>query len=364
MTEPANPEPAASEFVENAPASAGLTGRLASGGLAKPAMAAVAVVLVAVVGMQVLRADEAKSQTALPAAPERPALARVNGQPIRYEQVADECVARYGREVLDNLIHRKLIEQACAEKNVSVSGAEIAKEAADQAEKFNLPLDTWYQMLLSERKLTRAQYHRDVLWPMLALRKLAGGQVTVSEDDMQQAFERDYGPRVKARMIVIDGNQRQASKIWELAKANPDDFEKIAAEHSADPNSRPLGGIIPPIRRHAGSPQLEKEAFGLAAGEISGLVQMADGKWVFLKCEGRTQPVVQEIQDVWTELLAQQKEEKVQAGVAQVFDEIRSEAKIINHLTGTATGHATGGQSGVIRQTSGTASGHSVQTAN
>ena len=341
-----------------------LLGRLPSGTARTLLGGTATLVLVAAVASQFLRAETARSSTAATEqTAERPPLARVNGQPISYDQVAAECVARHGGDVLDNLINRKLIEQACTRAGVTVSNGEIAAHAAEQAEKFNLPLDTWYQVLLSEQKLTQAQYHRDVVWPKLALRKLAGQNIAVSEADMQKAFERDYGPRVKARMILIDGNQRQASKVWELARANPDDFDKLAREHSADPNSSPLGGVIPPIRRHVGVPQFEEAAFNLAVGEISSMIQLPDGKWVFLKGEGRTEPVVTDVKDVWTELLAAQKEEKVRTAVAEVFEEIRSSAKVINHLTGTATGHSRS-QSGLIRQASGTAAEGAVRTAN
>ena len=354
-------DPAASKPDPVAPR---LIDRLSQGGLRTVLGGTATLALVAVVASQFVRADSARSATQTAATAERPPLARVNGVSISYDQVAEECVARHGRDVLENLINRKMIEQACAQANVTVSNAEIAAEVSEQAEKFNLPLDTWYQMLLSEQKLSQAQYHRDVVWPKLALRKLAGQNVTVSEADMQLAFERDYGPRVKARMILIEGNQRQAAKVWELARANPDDFDKLAREHSADPNSSPLGGVIPPIRRHSGLEQFEDAAFNLAIGEISSLIQMPDGKWVFIKSEGRTEPIVTDIKDVWTELLTQQKEEKVQTAVAQVFDGIKSSAQVINHLTGTATGHARS-QSGVIRQASGTDTGRSgVRTAN
>ena len=346
-------------------AAAATTSSAAARGRLKTALVGtVGLALLAAVGFQFWRADDARSQTTTPQAETRPPLARVNGESISYQSVADECIARHGAEVLENLVNRKLIEQACRKAQVTVSQREVEREIADQAEKFNLPIDSWYQLLANERKLSPTQYQRDVVWPMLALKKLAGQNVQVSDADMQLAFERDYGPRVKARMILIDGNQRQATKIWELATANPEKFDQLAREHSTDPNSRPLGGVIPPIRRHLGSPQFEQAAFSLAEGAISDLVQLADGQWCILKGEGRTEPVVTDINDVYTELLAQQKEEKVQVAVAQVFEEIREGAKVINHLTGTATGHAPApGGSQVIRQASGTAAGQ-VRTAN
>ena len=65
---------------------------------------------------------------------------------------------------------------------------------------------------------------------------------------LQMAYEDNYGPRVKARMIVLD-NPRRAT-VWEKIKANPDDFEALARDYQIEPNSRALGGTIPPIRKN------------------------------------------------------------------------------------------------------------------
>lgn len=302
----------------------------------------------AVIGLQYLRPVEGKAQTR-PAASSTAAssgannttsevYARVNNVPITYDALARVCVDRHGVAVLDNLINQMIIQQECTRRGLSVSQAEIEQEVANTAKKFNLPLDTWYKMLESERGLNRQQYHNDVIWPMLALKKLAGENVQVTEQDMQLGFERDYGPRMKGRMIMIDGNSRQAADIWQKCQKNPDDFERLAREHSSDPNTRPLGGVIPPIQRHAGNPQIEAAAFKLREGEISALIQVAESRYVILMCEGFTEPVVQDIKVVWNDLYNSLVEEKVQVSVAKVFTEIKEKAVVQNFLTRTVSG--------------------------
>lgn len=264
-------------------------------------------------------------------------LAKVNNQSITYDVVARYSVERHGEEVLDNLINRLIIQQECDRQGITIKSGEVEREVAETAEKFNLPVDTWYQMLASERGLTREQYHNDVIWPMIALKKLAGKSIQVTEKEMQEGFERDYGPRVKARMILINGNLHQATAIWNKCDAAPEEFGRIAREHSADSNSRPLDGVIPPIRKHGGSPTVEEEAFKLRTGEISALIALADSSYVILKCEGRTEPVVDDIRVVWNDLLEQLTEQQTQKSVAQVFKKIRDEAHIDNFLTRTTT---------------------------
>ena len=311
-----------------------------------------AVAIGAGVLFQVLRPEPAASQTAekparaAGAAPKGRAtvdsaipsdiLARVNNQTIAYDAVAKESVERHGKEILENMINRLLIQQECDRQNVTVTKAEVEQEIANVTEKFKLPLDQWYKMLAAERGVTPAQYQSDVIWPMLALRKLAGlqAEAKVSEEDMLHAFERDYGPRVKARVIVVNGNVRQASQIWEKCKAEPDKFEELAAEHSADPSTRSLGGAMPPIKQHGGLPQLETVAFKLKDGEISQVIEV-EGQHYILKCEGRTEQVITEPKDVWDELYAQVTEEKTQLAVANTFQTIKDQAEIHNFLDRT-----------------------------
>lgn len=313
--------------------------------LAVPIMAgSVGLVLVAAVVMQFLRADEgqARSDDAGVASVSASAysgksLGRVNGQDISYDQVAEECVKVHGQEVLESLINRMIIAQECQQLGITVTESEVINEIKKISSGFNLDPSNWYQMLESERGLTREQYHRDIIWPMLALRKLAGETVDITEGDMKIAFQRDYGPRVKARMILINGNIRQATEVWEKATADPENFDRIARENSSDQNTRALGGMVPPIRMHGGSPNIEKEAFRLNPGEVSAVIQIENGQYVILKCEGRTQPVVTDIKEVWDDLYATLKEEKVQESVALTFEAIRAKADVMNFLTGERT---------------------------
>ncbi|MCA8991934.1 MAG: peptidylprolyl isomerase [Planctomycetaceae bacterium] len=301
----------------------------------------------AVAYFQFFSARPAASQTNQQQPASRPAsangnvVAKVTGQAITYEEVARECYNRHGAEVLDTLVNRLMIQQACAQRNITVTKAEVEQEVVDIAKKFNLPLDTWYSMLEAERGLNREQYHADIIWPMIALKKLAGKEVQVTEQDMQVGFERDYGPRVKARLILVQGNVRQANSIWEQCQAKPDEFDRIAREFSADPNSRPLGGVFPPIRRHGGSKALEDAAFKLKVGEISPVVQLEQNQYVILKCEGLTEPVVTDIKVVWNDLYNQLVEEKTQQSVAEVFKGLEERAQVTNYLTRQTTGPQT-----------------------
>jgi len=264
-------------------------------------------------------------------------VARVERDVITYDLLAQECVARHGKEILDDIINRMIIQQACEKASVSVTEEEVTAEINRVAKRFNLDAQAWYQMLQAERNITPAQYRQSVIWPMLALRKLAGTQVDITEEELNQAFVRNYGPRVKARVIMFD-NLRRAQEVWEKINRNPDDFEQMAQQHSIDPNSRALGGQVPPIPRFSGNEQLEQAAFKLKMSEISGIVQIGSSKYVILKCEGRTEQVVSNIDEVRDVLVDELKEQKTQVLVAGIFDRVKTQARVDNYLTQTSTG--------------------------
>jgi len=326
--------------------------------------------VLAVVGLQFLRPAPAISQTREPAgqaagtakveatasapAQRGEPLARVNNQNVTWDVVAAECMEEHGKEVLEDIINRLLIHQACQARGISITEEEIQREVVEHARRMKVPTETWYQLMLSQRGLSPAQYHRKVIWPMLALKKLAGTDVAISEEEIQHAFIRDYGPRVQARMILIDGNIRQATQIWEECKSNPENFAKIASERSAEPNSRALGGQIPPIRRFGSPPnsqqaKVEEQAFGMQPGEISPVMQLED-KYIILMCEKQTEQIIADIEQVRTELTERLKEEKIQESVGQTFSQLKEQAQIHNYLTRESTTGAAGG----VQQTSGT----------
>jgi foldase protein PrsA len=259
---------------------------------------------------------------------------------ISMRDVEAECVRRLGKEVLDNMINRATIQLACQERNIVVTKAEVEKEIVRIASEFKIPLEQYLQMLQAERGITPDQYRNDVIWPMLALRKLAGDEIQVTSAEIKKSFEREYGPRVKVRMILCD-NQRRAQTAWQKAKEDPENFEKYVQEFSIDQASKSLDGTIPPIPRHSGSPNVEAAAFKLKPGEVSAIVQLdnAAQRYVILKCEGHTDPVVRELdKQVQAELEDQIKREKVQEQVAIVFDNLKKETRVDNYFAGTSTG--------------------------
>lgn len=257
----------------------------------------------------------------------RPALARVNNELIGYDSVADECMQRYGQEVLESFINRTIIDQACRKQGISITQAEVNEEIVKIAKKFDIDPANWLRIIQSERHLSAMQYKEDIIWPMLALKRLAGNEVQITEEEMQRVFVREYGERVKARMIMCDKLQR-AQDAWNIVMKDHASFGKVARERSIEPTSKALDGQIQPIRRYAGNDNLENEAFKLEEGQISGIIDVSTPearRYVILLCEGRTTPIVKsmnepQIREQCHKIL---EDEKTQVAVAKVFERLK-----------------------------------------
>jgi parvulin-like peptidyl-prolyl isomerase len=264
--------------------------------------------------------------------------ATINGAPLTLRELAEECCERYGEDVLGGLINHKLIEAACKKRNVAVTEADLDAEIARAAAEMGAPdVETWLKTVTAQQKVSEEVYRRDAVWPSVALRKLAGDEVQVSDDDLRKGFEANYGPRVRCRAIVL-GNPRRAQEVWEMARKRPtiENFGNLAEAYSIEPGSQALRGEVPPIQRHGGQPALEKEAFAMKPGELSGIIQVGD-KYIILFCEGHTEPVQVTFAEVREELYKDIFAKKQRLAMGQCFEHLQETATIDNYLAGTTT---------------------------
>jgi parvulin-like peptidyl-prolyl isomerase len=261
---------------------------------------------------------------------ERDVVAVVNGEPIRREELGQDCLRRFGSDVLNSLVNKHLIAQYTKKQGIEVTPQEVDAEIARVAKRFNLPVDQWLQMLEDERGISPEQYANDIIWPTLALRKAAQQAMQVTPEELQAAYETQFGPAVKARLIVCD-NERTARQVRAKAAADPAQFGALAKEHSIDTNSASVEGKILPIRKNLGDPLIEQAAFALKEGEVSEVIRVAN-QYVILLCEERIPSRMKEfpLQGQVKQQLTQavlDKKEPIVAG--KVFDELRKDAKII-----------------------------------
>jgi foldase protein PrsA len=289
--------------------------------------------------------------TAVPVNPTDP-ICTVNGQVITRQQLADECVARKGEEILETLVARTLIEQGLKAAKKQVTAAEIDAEIDNVAMRVaGIGREAWLRTLAKERGISPVQYARDIIYPALALRKLAGPRVQVTEKDLQNSFEAQYGEKLRVRIIMVD-KLRSAQEIWEELKKNPGGFEKLAQDRSMDTGSRSLGGLLAePITRHAYPQHVADAAFAQLVdgdakdkdpnhkpkdGDFTGPIQVAEATWVLIRREGvipaqNVDPKNDNIRKGVYEMIY---EVKLKEAMNEVFVELMRASAIDNKLTG------------------------------
>ena len=117
-------------------------------------------------------------------------VAAVNNQRITREDLAQECLRHYGNEVLESMVNKQLIVGECRRQGITVTAAEVDAEIERMSKRFNIPVDQWLKMLKQERNVTPAQYANDIIWPTLALRKLAGDRLTINREELYASSRR------------------------------------------------------------------------------------------------------------------------------------------------------------------------------
>ncbi len=261
-------------------------------------------------------------------APEHDVMAIVNGQDISRPALAQACVERFGEEVLEAMVNKRLIEHHCRNRGITITTTEIEAEIDRMAKRFKLGREQWLGLLQDERGVKPEEYKRDILWPTIALRKLAAEDLTVSEEEITKAYETRYGDAVQARLIVV-ANREQADKLQKQLTATPDDFARLAMQESLDVNSASIGGLIQPIRQHIGEPRLVREAFSLQPGQVSKVVPVGE-QFALLKCESHLPPRNVSPQAVRGELEEGIREEKLRVVAAGLFEKLQNAATIKN----------------------------------
>ena len=205
-------------------------------------------------------------------------LAYVNGSPVFMEELQKFLLPQYGLRLSQQILTNKVVEQAAAEKDLTVTVDDIRTEhsntlkvmfprveGADQRHRL------WEQFLI-RRDVSRP------LWEMTMRRnalldKLITDPVQVSEQDLQAEFVERYGRKVIVRHIQLASLQEAQHVMDQLQHGA--DFAKLAGKVSQHPSAH-VEGLLPPIGAKAdGIPTaLHEAAWALEKpGQMTGPIQ-------------------------------------------------------------------------------------------
>ena len=260
-------------------------------------------------------------------------VALVNGQKIVLQDLANLCVLRHGEEVLENMVNRYLILQACQERKIEIKQKDVDDEIARIASKFNLSVQMYLKLLESERDIRPEHYASDIVWPMLALRELSKDMLKVSPQDIDRAFQSEFGPKVQVRMIATKDSAK-LQQVHQQAAANPELFKTLAREHSEDPASASVEGLLPPIRMNTGEDELERIAFALQPGQVSEIFKVGDLN-VTLQCVRHMPPAnppAAQLAEIQGRIKSELEEQKLRESAETIYTELRNRSQIVTVL--------------------------------
>ncbi len=260
----------------------------------------------------------------------RQVVAVYNGQsPITREDFGEFLISRYGAEQIDSFINRIIIDKACQARNIRVTPEEIEVSLNDDLKKLgSIDLKVFEKDFLGPYNKSIFEWREDVIRQRLLMAKLCRDGVKVTDQDLQVAFEAEYGEKLEGRMILWPSDQtRYAMMQYTRIRDNPEAFDEMA-RHQASSTLAAKGGKIGPFGRGSlGNKDVEDEAFKLHSGEMTTLLETPEGNVVF-KLDKRYPPnKAVTLDSVREQLKREVFEQKVQREMQTAFQDLREKAR-------------------------------------
>jgi hypothetical protein len=251
-----------------------------------------------------------------------------NNVPITREELGEYLIQRFGPQRLEYLVNAKIIDLACAAKNIHITEQEINAQLGMDLKILGCTEADFVKNILQRYNKTLVEWKEDVIRPKLAMQHYVEKSIAISEEDIRNGYEAKFGPQIECRMIVLsDKQEAQKYDIWKKVRNDADEFER-EAKNCFIPVLASKAGMVPPIHKHFADPNLEREAFKLKPGEVSPLIGMPDKTTVILRCEriieaDTTKKLDQVRMDLYHEIF----ESKVAQMVPETFKKMRDEAR-------------------------------------
>lgn len=266
-------------------------------------------------------------------------LAVVNGETINRQQVANECMRRFGNEVLESLINKMLVFDECQRLGITITERDVNDDLANRVKRLGSAWTTeqYVKFYCEKKNISVDRLKRDIIWSELALRRLAQSQTQVSPQEIDERLEFEFGPQVQVRQLVVDSRET-ANQIHQQATADPASFERLCKKYSVDINSAAQGGLLPPIRVNTGFPEFENMAFSLNVGDFSPVFEV-EKQFFIMKCLQKT-PAMQlgelELTAAKERIEAEISQSKLREVALTLFEKMQQNSKIVNVINDPA----------------------------
>ena len=183
------------------------------------------------------------------------------------------------------LAERKLLLEAAAQANSSVSPEEINKSLNDEYNRAGG--ESQFQDLLKTNGIS-LDYVRTSIQTELTIQKyldsLFSTEVQVTEDELKKAYGEEKTASVRHILLLTQGKtdqekteiHKKMEEILARAKAG-EDFAELAKKHTEDPGSKDNGGLYEDFSRGKMVKPFEDASFTVPVGEISNVIETTYG---------------------------------------------------------------------------------------
>lgn len=244
--------------------------------------------------------------------PESQIVAVVNGENLNREQLSDLLIESFGDQGLDVLIRRTIIYQQANKLGITVNPADVD-------ERLKGLLDREISTLVKARGLENETQLKEELGAMgvnldqlketmsarlkrgmeveLLAEKIVETTITVTDEDLKQAYEQEYGEKIEASQIVV-GTRKEAEDMLGKLQSGAD-FETLARNESIERLSAAAGGKMKPFGPTEGI--FGPEVAHLEVGQVSGIIKSDDGYHI-LKIESKREKSPKDFKEAIPEL--------------------------------------------------------------
>lgn len=221
------------------------------------------------------------------ASPSGEVVAVVNGQEITRTDLGNFLIERFGEEALDIMIRRTLVYQEAKKLGIEVRPEEL-EEKVQKVVDFEIERYTKGGGLSGEDELEKelkkmggtvkqlreriAERVRKELEIQLLGEKIVSQTITITEEDLRNTHEEEYGEKIEACQIVVK-SKKDGEEILNKIKTGAD-FETLARNESIDRSSAAKGGRMQPF-----SPRgtIGQAVASLPKGAVSDLIKTESG---------------------------------------------------------------------------------------
>lgn len=223
--------------------------------------------------------------------------------------------AKIYRQVLEDLIERKLLVQEAAKSGLSITDEEVEQWIAFTRQQQGLS-EEQFRATIEQYGMEYAEYRAMMRQNLLRVRVTqfkVGAKVSISDAEVEARYRERYGEfSMTERFITVshiliqptsdtpEGRESafERAKVVRERIVAGDTFEDVARQESDGPSSK-TGGKLGTFRRGELDTDFEKAAFDLQENQLSEIVKTKFGYHVILvsKIEERDNPDIEERKD-------------------------------------------------------------------